>query len=132
MLCILWNLNERKIISSLSSFKLSENKQIKGKPFQKCSCVLWKQFHWKEIPSLAREHSWKPPSCLAFPFFTLRNSPHFFICPWFRLSLKLLYQRLPFKITEVCAFLFCRLNPLKKRKTKDEFVSTKSNLTHTL
>ena len=40
--CNLWNLNERKVICSLSSLKLSENKEIKGKPFQKCCHVLWK------------------------------------------------------------------------------------------
>ena len=41
------------------------------KGIKKCPCVLWKQFYWKEIPSVAGEHSRKPPSCLSFALFQI-------------------------------------------------------------
>ena len=44
-------------------------KHYQTREIEKRFCFLWKQFYWKEILSLAGEHSGKPPSsCFSFTF----------------------------------------------------------------
>ena len=44
-------------------------KHYQTREIEKRFCFLWKQFYWKEILSLAVEHSGKPPSsCFSFTF----------------------------------------------------------------
>ena len=44
-------------------------KHYQTREIEKRFCFLWKQFYWKEILSLAAEHSGKPPSsCFSFTF----------------------------------------------------------------